>query len=224
MDYVADPIIALATGGWRGMLLVAGAVLAGAWLHASVDQKPRRFRRSRAKRSNGQMLLARSRDSARVAPHSPAFDTAEQLRVVERAIFRRQKLLNRGEARLLRVLDDACGAIAPDWRVMAQVSLGEILRSPDESAYRAINSKRVDLLIVGPDGEALHAVELQGSGHYLGPAATRDAIKREALRRAGISYLEVKPGDTPAEIRASVAKLADRTRASASAELSTSHA
>jgi hypothetical protein len=207
MDIAADPIIAVATGGWRGLLLVAAAVLAGAWLHANVDKWHRRSRRH-SKRSDFRALLARKRRSPPSQPASPTFDGAEQLRVVERAIFRRQKLLNRGEARLLRVLDDACAAVAPDWRVMAQVSLGEILKSPDESAYRAINSKRVDLLIVGPDGEALHAVEFQGSGHHLGPAATRDAIKREALRRAGIGYLEVKQGDTPAEIRTNVAKLA----------------
>jgi hypothetical protein len=32
----------------------------------------------------------------------------------------------------------------PDWQVMAQVSLGEILRCEDKDAYLCINSKRVD--------------------------------------------------------------------------------
>jgi hypothetical protein len=159
----------------------------------------------------------RARPSLALVPRAPAaFDAAEQLRAIERAPFSARPLLNRGEVRLLRVLDEACAAEAPDWRVMAQVSLGEILASPDEAAYRAINTKRVDFLIVGEDGRALHAIELQGRGHHQGTAATRDAIKKEALRRAGIGYVEVVPGDTPAEVRALIAKLVQRERAGVS--------
>ena len=142
-----------------------------------------------------------------------SFDAAEQLRQVERATFTSRNLLNRAESRLFGVLERACAAESPSWRVMAQVSLGEILASPDAEAYRAINSKRVDLLLVDEDGLPVHAVELQGSGHHLGPAATRDAIKKEALRKAGIGYVEVLSGDTPAEVRRLVAKLAARRRA-----------
>lgn len=137
-----------------------------------------------------------------------AFDPAEQLRQVERASFKTIPLLNRSEARLFGVVERVCAELAPDWRVMAQVSMGEILSSPNDEAYRAINSKRVDLLIVGPNGHALHAIEYQGSGHHLGPAATRDAVKKEALRKAGVGYVEVKSGDTPTEIKAQLAKLA----------------
>lgn len=145
------------------------------------------------------------------------FDAAAQLRAVERAVFTSRRLLNRGEARLRRVLEEACAAEATGWRVMAQVSLGEILASPDQAAYRAINSKRVDLLLVDGEDHARHAIELQGSGHHLGPAATRDAIKKEALRRAGIGYVEVVSGDTPAEVRSLVAKLVARERGPAKA-------
>ena len=133
-------------------------------------------------------------------------------------MFTRRRLLNRGEARLMRVLEEACAAEAAGWRVMAQVSLGEILASPDQVAYRAINSKRVDLLLVDQDDHARHAIELQGSGHHLGPAATRDAIKKEALRRAGIGYVEVVPGDTPAEVKAMVSKLVARERTAVKAD------
>jgi hypothetical protein len=91
---------------------------------------------------------------------------------------------------------------------MGQVSLGEILASDDKNAYLAINSKRADLLIIDADSRPLHAVEFQGTGHHQGTAAARDAVKKEALRRAGIGYVEVVPGDTPAELRAMVRKLA----------------
>jgi hypothetical protein len=156
-------------------------------------------------------LLARVIDATETPAPLP-FDSAEQLRQVERSHFRAQRLLNRGEARLFTVVERACSEEAANWRVMAQVSLGEILSSPNEAAYRAINSKRVDLLIINANGDPLHAIELQGSGHHLGPAATRDAIKKEALRKAGVGYVEEKPGDTPLEIKAVISKLAAAER------------
>ncbi len=65
-----------------------------------------------------------------------------------------------------------------------------------------MNAKRVDLLIVDADCTPLHAIEFQGTGHHLSSeTAARDAIKKEALRRAGIGYAEVVSGDTPAQVR-----------------------
>ncbi|MEG3086939.1 DUF2726 domain-containing protein [Sphingomonas sp. PB4P5] len=141
-------------------------------------------------------------------PNPVKFDPAEQLRAVERSPFTSRNLLNKGELRLLDVLDAVCSADDKGWRVMAQVSLGEVLASPEEPAFRAINTKRVDFLIINAKGAPQYAVELQGSGHHLGAAATRDAIKKEALRRAGIGFVEVLPGDTPLEVRANIAKFA----------------
>src|SRR5689334_24251167 len=61
---------------------------------------------------------------------------------------------------------------------------------------------RSDLLIVDDECRPLHAIEYQGGGHFNGAHATaaRDAVKKEALRRAGIGYVEVVAGDTPAEL------------------------
>jgi len=55
----------------------------------------------------------------------------------------------------------------------------------------------------------VHALEYQGSGHHTGAsAAARDAVKKEALRKAGIGYHEVVAGHTtPSELRALVEKL-----------------
>ena len=69
---------------------------------------------------------------AKATKKPDTFDHADQLRVVERATYSRRKLLNQGERRLLRVLDDICTAEGTGWRVMAQVSLGEVLATPDE--------------------------------------------------------------------------------------------
>jgi hypothetical protein len=136
-------------------------------------------------------------------------DAAEQLRLVMEAEFSARPLLNKSERRVLAHLDRALAEEAPGWRAMGQVSLGEILSSRDLDAYLAVNSKRVDLLIVDADCRPLHAVEFQGKGHHAGnTAAARDAVKKEALRRAGIGYVEIVSGDTPAELRSLVQKLA----------------
>lgn len=135
-------------------------------------------------------------------------DSADQLRLVMAADFAVQPLLNRSETRLFRELDRLVVARHPGWQVMAQVSLGEILRSKSPAAYRCINSKRVDLLVVDAGCNAVAAIEYQGSGHYLSDAAARDAVKKEALRKAGIGYHEVVAGHTtPGDLRALVEKL-----------------
>src|SRR3546814_9208157 len=79
---------------------------------------------------------------------------------------------------------------------MGQVSLGEILASPNDAAFFAVNSKSVDLLIVDADCRPLHAVEMQGQGHHQSDTtAARDAVKRQALRRAGIGSVQVGPDE-----------------------------
>ena len=135
----------------------------------------------------------------------------DQLEIVMSASFSAQPLLNRSEARVFRELDRFVLSCNPGWQVMAQVSLGEILRCKDPDAYRCINSKRVDLLLVDEECRPRHAIEYQGNGHHQSTAAARDAVKKEALRRADIGYHEVVGGQTTrAELRALVEKLVER--------------
>ena len=138
---------------------------------------------------------------------APIVDAADQLRIVMKADFKPQRLLNKSEARLFKAVDKQVLEARPGWQVMAQVSLGEILKCEDKAAYGCINSKRVDLLIVDDECRPLHAIEYQGGAHHQGTAAARDAVKKEALRRAGIGYVEVVAGDTPAELRRVVERL-----------------
>ncbi|OBQ97491.1 DUF2726 domain-containing protein [Mesorhizobium sp. AA23] len=145
------------------------------------------------------------------APPPKPIDAADQLRIVMGAQFSIQPLLNRSEVRVFKELDRMVIDCNPAWQVMAQVSLGEILRSTDASAYSCINSKRVDLLLVDEACRPRHALEYQGRAHHQGTAAARDAVKKEALRRAGISYHEIVGGHTtPSELRQLVEKLVDR--------------
>lgn len=154
----------------------------------------------------------RSPASSVAAPPTPRHpDAAEQLRIVMGAAFAQQPLLNRSELRVLKELERYVEASNPMWQVMAQVSLGEVLRSPDASAFACVNAKRVDLLLIDGDCMPRHAIEYQGSGHHQGTAAARDAVKKEALRRAGIGYHEVIAGQTtPADLRRLVEKLVPR--------------
>ena len=141
-------------------------------------------------------------------------DAADQLRIVMAASFTIQPLLNRSEARVFKELDRIVISCNPKWQVMAQVSLGEILRSKDPEAYSCINSKRVDLLLMDEDCQPRHAIEYQGGAHHQGVAAARDAVKKEALRRAGIGYHEVVAGHTtPSELGRLIERLVDKPTA-----------
>lgn len=135
---------------------------------------------------------------------------ADQLKTAMAAEYRSRPLLNKSEASVFRALDRLVIARNPGWQVMAQVSLGEFLASPDKDAFFAINAKRVDFALMDEHACVRHALEYQGSGHHLagGGAAARDAVKKEALRKAGIGYEEVVGGrTTPADLRALVNRL-----------------
>ena len=129
-------------------------------------------------------------------------DIGVQLRAVMAAPFQKRKLLNWTEYDAFRVIEADLAASHRGYRVFAQVSLGEVLKSTDDTGYRAINSKRVDMLVVDRGGWPVLAIECQGSGHYQGTAAARDAIKKEALRKAGVRFMEVGTADTGEQIRA----------------------
>jgi len=143
-------------------------------------------------------------------PERARLDAAEQLRQVMEADFTSRALLNKPEAAVFKALDAAVIARNPGWQVMAQVSLGEFLASPDDAAFFAINAKRVDFALMDEACCVRHVLEYQGTGHHLfgNEAAARDAVKKEALRKAGIGYHEIVAGHTtPAELKRLVERL-----------------
>ena len=200
--------------------LLIAVLLVGAFAGMSVERLLSK-RRRQAWRERNRWRWERKRtvgniDSGRWAPRPDAAapkpaDAADQLRIVMGANFTIQPLLNKSEARVFKELDRIVISCNPGWQVMAQVSLGEILRSKDADAYSCVNSKRVDLLLVDENCQPRHAIEYQGGAHHQGTAAARDAVKKEALRRAGISYHEVVAGHTtPSDLRRLVEKLVDK--------------
>jgi hypothetical protein len=150
----------------------------------------------------------RSRPNLRVvdtsSPTGKQPDSADQLRWVMSARFEAVRVMNLEEYRVFKEVEAEVGALRAGHRVFSQTALGEVIRSSDRLAHSAINSKRVDVLVIAPSGLPVLAVEYQGGGHYQGDAAARDAVKREALRRAGVAYVEVVTADGPEDIRRKV--------------------
>ena len=182
-------------------------------LEAKFMPKKRRWRRSSRwdKGERGKLYSLQPKHDA-LPDRVP--DAADQLRTVMNAEFNAQPLLNKSETKLFMALEKMVAEMTPGWRLMAQVSLGEVLQSKDYAAYRCINSKRVDMLLVDAECRPLHAIEYQGGAHHKGTAAARDAVKKEALRRAGIGYVEVVAGDhTPGEVRRIIEKLVQKATA-----------
>ncbi|EJT01485.1 DUF2726 domain-containing protein [Rhizobium sp. CCGE 510] len=169
--------------------------------------------RSEEQRWNERIVRRPWLQTPAAVPSRPV-DAADQLRIVMRSDFAIQPLLNKSEARVFRELDSVVIGCNSSWQVMAQVSMGEILRSADADAYSCINSKRVDLLLVDGNCQPRHVIEYQGGAHHQAAATARDAVKKEALRRAGIGYYEVVAGQTtPSELRRLVEKLVDKPSA-----------
>lgn len=139
-------------------------------------------------------------------------DPLAQIDAVSRCAFERAPLLNREEARLLPLLEATVRDAGDGHRLMAQTSLGELIRpsgtqgtaADRRRGFAAINSKRLDFAIIDRFGYLVLAIEYQGSGHYQTESFMRDAVKREALRKAGVAMFEIPTRFDPDTIRASV--------------------
>lgn len=129
-------------------------------------------------------------------------DPGQQLHAVMASKFEKRRVMNAAELRLFHLVEEEASSAGFGHRVFAQTSLGEVLASRDRNAFLSINSKRVDILIVDHGCWPVAAVEYQGKGHYQDTAAARDAVKKEALRKAGVRYIEVCVGDKPEQVRA----------------------
>lgn len=145
----------------------------------------------------------RSRNARKLAVVQPDLrDPGVQMRAIAGAEFEPRRLLNKSEYAVLLILEAAAREVNKGLRVMAQTSMGELVRTKDHSAsqeecdraYRSINSKRLDFVVIDPYGLPVLAIEYQGTGHYQNGAFMRDAVKREVLRKANIRLLEV-PAD-----------------------------
>ncbi len=134
-------------------------------------------------------------------------DSASQLRHVMGATFYKKKVMSKDEYRIFKMVETELKTSRTGCRVLSQTSLGEIIGSDNEKAFASINGKRVDILVIGPYGDPMAAIEYQGAGHHQGTSAARDAIKREALRKAGVQCIEILESHSPDEIALMIRKL-----------------
>lgn len=159
----------------------------------------------------GLLLVTRAKRPPR-SPSSRSWSGASSERgdrqrtAVERADFVRQPLLNQEEQRIFRLIEEELSRADSGLRLMAQVSMGEFLAATTADGFHSINAKRVDFLVINAAQTPLVAVEHQGSGHYLGDAEQRDAIKRIALEKAAIALVETFPNDSDRDVRKKVKK------------------
>ena len=56
------------------------------------------------------------------------------------------------------------------------------------------------------------AIEYQGHRHYQGTAAARDAVKKEALRKAGVRYIEVTAESGTEDMAREISRIAQAER------------
>ncbi|MXZ34528.1 MAG: DUF2726 domain-containing protein [Acidobacteria bacterium] len=144
--------------------------------------------------------------SPRPDPSNRLGDPTAQMEFISKVDFEARPLLSKPEYTILRILEAVAQETPGGLRVMAQTSLGEVLAPQPASAsqeardlaFRSINSKRLDFLMIDAYGMPVLAVEYQGHGHFSDTTFMRDAVKREALRKAGIRLLEV-PAEYDAE-------------------------
>lgn len=185
------------------VLFVVGLLIVAKVLKAVTKRRPKR--RSRAKASSAAPKGAIVTPKAEAYADSAATrleDTdspATQLDRVLRVDFENIALLNKEEFRVLPILEAAVRQFGNGHRVMAQISMGQIIRpktgsgtsQENWSALQAVNSKRFDFGIFDRRGYLAVALEYHGSGHYGERSAMSDAVKREALRSANVPLIEL---------------------------------
>ncbi|QIP22636.1 DUF2726 domain-containing protein (plasmid) [Enterobacter kobei] len=95
--------------------------------------------------------------------------------------------MNASESILYKAICDHINDKAFPVLIFPQVSLGEVLKSKDRTAFFSVNSKRVDFVVTDLNYMPVAVIEYQGSGHYKGNAKVRDEIKKLPVKKPGLS-------------------------------------
>ena len=147
----------------------------------------------RRKRTNPEKALAREHSGPTVNHEIPTdncneWDDSEaerlgdplaQLQFISRVELARKRLLQPGEYKVFRLLEEVADEMQAGHRVMAQTSMGEIIETRKISgtkeerdlAFRSYNSKCLDYLVIDRAGWPVLGVEYQGGGHLPPPPA-----------------------------------------------------
>ena len=128
---------------------------------------------------------------------SRLIDANAQLEESLKGGYSRQKIFNRNEGIVYRIILKELKNRNSDLICFAQVSCGEILQNQFKERYNAIGCKRVDFCISDANFNALAVIEYNGTGHALsGDAGIRDATKKNATESAGLIYYSIYHGES----------------------------
>lgn len=135
-------------------------------------------------------------------------DSAADLRLVSDAGFASKPLLSAREADVLGYVETVAAESGQGWRVVPQVRLVDIIASADAEANAVIGEHRLDMLVVSARHLPVAALDYQPLGQLKDDSALRDAIKREALRRADIPFIEIRANEPLDDLKAQLLRLA----------------
>ncbi len=193
------------------ILLIAAVGVTAIWLNEMRGSSRRgKFRSSSRNWSTSQS----SNWQKPVSVDAPRGSVDRQLSALRSSKIVPKKPINKTAYRVMVDLERELRARAPKARVLAEVGMGGFLSTggggdllpEDREAFSAFVAKRVDFLVIDGFGNPAFAVEFQGGGHYLGDtAAGRDAVKKEALRLAGVELVEIQNHASAEERRALIA-------------------
>ena len=112
------------------------------------------------------------------------------------ASFYAKPLLNRTETRLFHRI---AARLPGDLRLMAQVSLGEMVRTRDRKRFFTINARRAKIVIVDTELNVRAALTVSGAARGAGNRRG-DIARHRALQEAGIPLIDIDRTWTPDQI------------------------
>lgn len=193
------------------ILLIAAVGVTAIWLNETRGSS----RRGKFRPSSRNWSTSQSGNWQKpVSVDAPRGSVDRQLSALRSSKIVPKKPINKTAYRVMVDLERELRTRAPKARVLAEVGMGGFLstggggdlRPEDREAFSAFVAKRVDFLVIDGFGNPAFAVEFQGGGHYLGDtAAGRDAVKKEALRLAGVELVEIQNHASAEERRALIA-------------------
>ncbi len=133
-----------------------------------------------------------------------------RLRTVSDSRFAPRRFLSEVWAQRLNDIEELVADLGENWRVIPFVALDQILASSDEAANRAIAGQRVDMLIVTAAHMPVGAIQYRPVADMEEQEALRDALRTEALRRAGVACLQLRPIDGHFALRDALSQLSER--------------
>jgi len=192
--------------------LVLGAFIV--WILTRSKRKTLRGQLAEQTQKAEQLLQAKQAAKNR-AQERDLSDYSNQIKFIENVTLRSRKPITAESFRAVyAILEQSLESFEKKYRILAEVSLGSFIGTYNEPhkdyasnlAFRSINSKRVDFLIIDPIGYPKLAIEYHGSGHFQGNAESRDTVKRLIFQKVGIPLLEFEEGVSSDNVRDAIMK------------------